>query len=896
MTWAVTAGGISTQTVSDSIVTQQGDVFVGGITFGNMLAGGKSHLLIGTSDSYLLKLDSSGTVISLSGMGSPNGDTQVNALATSINGDVVMGGLFSSSLQGQGPSGQWSISPSQGGNDLFVLQNPFPTLSGNSWAASAGTSDDDTVTSLAVSSTGEVFMSTFIGDPSSSAAAVITGGSQSATSSGYYDGVVGGLSANGAWDWMATTGGSDYELITAMTVNETDYITVGGGLAGTMTKGSLSFTSSGNGWDAMTWSFDPAGMKDSDSDSIPDTIDNCPATSNPTQANTDGDLKGDACDSDDDNDGITDNFPDLCPRGGQFNWTSDQDTSDPALSTDWDNDGCKDDAEDSDDDNDQVLDADDSCPYTSYSPPRPTWISDTETNDIDGDGCRDSDEDLNDDNDEFDDVSDECPTIFGTSTLGKIGCIDTDGDGWTDSYDDCPDQAGNSTMNDKNACPDNDGDGYSNLDDAFPDEVTQWSDQDGDGYGDNSAGIMADDCPDFAGSSTFDRIGCFDADEDGYSDEDSTWSMDDDADAFPRQPTQWSDSDEDGYGDNWGNASWSLRNSLWPGEFIEEATQQDACPTQAGSSWQSGIFGCPDADGDGWYDAMDDLPLDATQWVDVDGDGFGDNASGEQPDACPLIAGTSEMDRFGCIDSDGDLYSNPDITWGPAEGGDIFPNEPTQWMDQDGDGFGDNPDGVTPDACPTVRDSSNIDRYGCADTDGDGISDPDSIWTTSMGADACSMVSGNSSLDRIGCFDGDGDGYSDPTDEWTLENGADAYPNDPLRWIKEPSSSSDGASSMTTVLFGIGSLLAVGAIVGVVMFLRKGKSDEEVETKNWSDPSFTPMGSMPPMPNMAAQPTVMVPDYSSNPAPVPGVQSWNAQPAAVQAVPMPDFTAQPVVA
>jgi hypothetical protein len=47
---------------------------VGGITFGNMLAGGKSHLLIGTSDFYLLKLDSSGTVISLSGMGLLNGD------------------------------------------------------------------------------------------------------------------------------------------------------------------------------------------------------------------------------------------------------------------------------------------------------------------------------------------------------------------------------------------------------------------------------------------------------------------------------------------------------------------------------------------------------------------------------------------------------------------------------------------------------------------------------------------------------------------------------------------------------------------------------------------------------------------------------------------------------
>ena len=173
--------------------------------------------------------------------------------------------------------------------------------------------------------------------------------------------------------------------------------------------------------------------------------DNCPDTSNNDQADNDGDSEGDACDSDDDNDGLTDNFPDNCPRNGEFNWTSSRDFNDPANSTDWDNDGCKDDtAEDLDDDNDGVLDDDDDCQRTTYSPPRPTWVSDS-TTDLDGDGCRDSDEDLDDDNDGFEDVSDDCPTVIGNSTLGTQGCIDSDGDMWSDTADDCPTEAGNST-------------------------------------------------------------------------------------------------------------------------------------------------------------------------------------------------------------------------------------------------------------------------------------------------------------------------------------------------------------------------------------------------------------------------------------------------------------------
>ena len=87
-----------------------------------------------------------------------------------------------------------------------------------------------------------------------------------------------------------------------------------------------------------------------------------------------------------------------------------------------------------------------------------------------------------------------------------------------------------------------------------------------------------------------------------------------------------------------------------------------------------------------------------------------DNASGLQPDACPGEAGTSTVDRFGCVDDDGDGYSNET---------DAFPSDPTRWIDTDNDGFDD-----AEDACPTTTGNSSTDRLGCVDSDGDGVSDP----------------------------------------------------------------------------------------------------------------------------------------------------------------------------
>ncbi|PXF23233.1 MAG: hypothetical protein CXX71_02440 [Methanobacteriota archaeon] len=59
-----------------------------------------------------------------------------------------------------------------------------------------------------------------------------------------------------------------------------------------------------------------------------------------------------------------------------------------------------------------------------------------------------------------------------------------------------------------------------------------------------------DDCPGVDGDSQHDRTGCPDSDGDGWSDPDGNWTVDDGADAFVKEVTQWADSDGDGFGDN----------------------------------------------------------------------------------------------------------------------------------------------------------------------------------------------------------------------------------------------------------------------------------------------------------------------------------------------------------
>ncbi|MDP6905891.1 MAG: SBBP repeat-containing protein, partial [Candidatus Thalassarchaeaceae archaeon] len=330
--------------------------------------------------------------------------------------------------------------------------------------------------------------------------------------------------------------------------------------------------------------------------------------------------------------------------------------------------------------------------------------------------------------------------------------LDSDGDGYGDNsggwqYDSCISIPGNSTT-DRFGCPDTDGDGWSNLNDDLPLEPTQWIDGDMDGFGENSEGVNPDSCPMEWGTSTRDRLGCRDLDSDGQSD------LNDD---FMNDFTQWSDSDGDGLGDNWALAAWNeSRMDHWPGEWFENATHPDPTP------------------------------------LDYDGDGYEDwNAGGPfgPYDDCVLTAGTSFRDSIGCTDSDGDGWSDE---------GDAIDDDATQWHDQDGDGYGDNPLGYHADDCPTQPGTSIIDLWGCPDNDSDGLSNendecpvtpsnsvtgcPDTDgdgWFDERqegDIDDCPSEWGLSSIDLKGCPDADGDQVSDINDP---------FPFDPTQWVDD---------------------------------------------------------------------------------------------------------------
>ena len=100
-----------------------------------------------------------------------------------------------------------------------------------------------------------------------------------------------------------------------------------------------------------------------------------------------------------------------------------------------------------------------------------------------------------------------------------------------------------------------------------------------------------------------------------------------------------------------------------------------------------------DSDGDGRQDSSDAFPFDPTQVSDSDGDGWGDNSLGNDPDECPT--------EFGYING-----TNP-VTELPGVGCPI-PGEGPE--DADGDGVADELDN-----CDNTQPGQSVNSVGCSE-------------------------------------------------------------------------------------------------------------------------------------------------------------------------------------
>jgi len=413
------------------------------------------------------------------------------------------------------------------------------------------------------------------------------------------------------------------------------------------------------------------------------------------------------------------------------------------------------------------------------------------------------------DNDGFGDNSlglngDNCPAVYGLSLEDRMGCLDSDNDGYSDADDMWfvhPYGNADAFPHNFNEWQNSDNDPYGNNLDSCPNEYgvsvlkiskkyisiygpvffeaitfssqfevyvngeyfypeINFEDEDLANiyFDDGATGIYEFYWPIGKGSDLYfeAEFGCTDLDVDGISDR---------TDFFPNDSTQWTDSDGDGFGDN--------KKPSLPGGYSKQSCIEEF--QKSVTYYEGYLEGLSEAYCVlfGEYNSPDILALsltDSTTSVKTSSVGSYDstisdvglmviNANNE--DDCPLSYGSSWIDRNGCIDSDGDGYSDADEFYEISNGADAFPHDSFQFRDADVDGFGDNQSAGYGDDCPNLSGNSYLVFKGCPDSDGDGYADQQNFMNN--GYDIFPN-------DKKEWFDEDYDGIGD---------NSDAFPNNP---------------------------------------------------------------------------------------------------------------------
>ena len=476
-------------------------------------------------------------------------------------------------------------------------------------------------------------------------------------------------------------------------------------------------------------------IDDSDRDGVANAVDNCPDIPNPDQANTDGDLFGDACDSPSmDNDG------DAGTTGGE-----------PV-----------------DTDGDFIYDDEDNCPSV---PNGPEDLS--EQGDADGDGVGDCCDD------DFTDENGVCPNRDGDAGNENLGvltiCALLNDDGTTIDDEDGLDYNDNCPCVSNPDQTDVDGDGVGDACDNCPFlENPNQEDSDRDSCGD-----ACDNCPALEnppmnafGVAVSCSIENLQLDEDNNDVGDAcegTNPLDPDDDGFLGEAdtcpliANIGDADNDGIDD----ACDSCPGIANIGDTDEDGID-DVCDNCLGARNPDQADTEVDANGvvigDGVGNLCDNCPtMVNTSQANIDGDQLGNIC-----DPCPTIADSENCEMVGMADMDGDgaiddidecpfdceiqtlgpgqVCGEPNDacggTGGEAGNGGII-------QDQDGDGVAD-----ADDECPTNCEFSIIPDGGCGE---------DKLDCSGTGGDETGCILGDGSPDANcdGAPDSD-EGTADP--------------------------------------------------------------------------------------------------------------------------------------
>jgi len=238
---------------------------------------------------------------------------------------------------------------------------------------------------------------------------------------------------------------------------------------------------------------------------------------------------------------------------------------------------------------------------------------------------------------------------------------------------------------------------------------------------------------------------------------------------------------------------------------------------------------------------------------DVDRDSFNTTDTGDGLiDDCPTTFGDSTIDRTGCADLDGDGVSNLN---------DLWPFDPTQSLDTDGDSYGDNPDGIDGDACPEVPGISNgVGGDGCppadTDADDDGVDDvddqcPDTLAETIVGLDGCEIEDEQNNPDENTTLD-DNLTLTDNVTDNATDGGNDDTTSTGDKNATDGAQSGAGIFGMSTMTLGIIAGAVLILLLSLVLIVRGRSGSGEDKLFEQQQMAYASVSGVP----MAADPTL----------------------------------------
>ncbi|MCL1099675.1 thrombospondin type 3 repeat-containing protein, partial [Shewanella gelidii] len=390
------------------------------------------------------------------------------------------------------------------------------------------------------------------------------------------------------------------------------------------------------------------------------------------------------------------------------------------------------------------------------------------------------------------------PDIDGDGVLNSLDLFpedasadsDHDGDGLPDIAWILSDGARTNQIDPEKSDADDDNDGVADQTDAFPFDISEHTDTDGDGIGNNQdTDDDGDDVLDSEDDFPLDasRSSATDQDNDGWETEQDP----NDADASV-PGISFIDTDQDGLADSGGNTPDQDDDN---DGVIDTEDAFPLNPQETADMDGDGIGNNsdPDIDGDDVANDEDLFPLNSDETIDTDGDGTGNNADLDDDndgltDELELLTGSDPLNA----DSDGD---------GVFDGADVAPMDPSQRFDSDSDGIANSIDN-----CPLIANfyqvNSDDDSFGDVcdlDDDNDGVLDGDDDYPLDPN------LSENNDVDNDGWpaeqdvddndpsqpgtifIDSDQDGVGDTTDPDDDNDGVpdvdDQLPLDPFEWL-----------------------------------------------------------------------------------------------------------------